>query len=225
MNRTPFPYQLIRSRRKTATIQVKADGEVLVRVPMRMPAAAIERLLQEKAEWVGQARARMQTLDAMRSRASAEPGGTLWLLGRAYPIAAPEHPGDPLWDGHAFRLPGENEEDAAVHFFIRQAEAYLPGRVRFFAAQAGLPVPEITVGKARSRWGSCTADNRLRFSWRLLCTPAAAVDYVVAHELAHIRHHDHSPAFWHEVAAIWPDWRLGADTLRAFERAVDLRTL
>ncbi|ADU25621.1 M48 family metallopeptidase [Ethanoligenens harbinense] len=223
-----IPYTLVRSTRKTVAIQIRQDGEVIVRAPQRMPAAAIESFLCEKQRWVESARKRMRERAAQRACAAAEPGGTLWYLGRPYPVAAREDadlPDPPVWDGNAFYLPSRDPARAAAAFFTARAEERLLARAAFFAKQAGLSYPSLTVGSARSRWGSCGKDNRLRFSWRLLCAPPPAVDYVVAHELAHIRHHDHSPAFWREVARVWPEWETGADALRLFERQVDLRAL
>lgn len=223
-----IPYTLVHSTRRTVAIQVKSNGEVIVRAPQRMPAAAIEAFLREKRDWIDHARERLRARAARRACASVEPGGTLWYLGRPYPVAAREDadsPDPPVWDGETFYLPREGPARAAAAFFTAQANDLLPVRTAFFAKQAGLPCPGLTVGGARTRWGSCSGDNRLRFSWRLLCAPPAAVDYVVAHELAHMRHHDHSTAFWREVARIWPEWEAGADALRLFERQVDLHAL
>lgn len=225
MKPPPFSYQLIRSTRRTVAIQVKPDGTVIVRAPNQMPTVSIKTFLQEKSDWIENARARMRVRAEQRTRASAEPGRTLWYLGQAYPVVLQQCRDEPVWDGQAFALPPSEGTAAATAFFIRQAEALLPVRVRAYAEKANLPVPILTIGCARSRWGSCSADNRLRFSWRLLCAPPAAVDYVAVHELAHIRHHNHSPAFWREVERIWPGWKTGADSLRAFERAVDLSHL
>lgn len=88
---------------------------------------------------------------------------------------------------------------------IRQAKALLPEKVRCYAALMGVTPTGITVTSARTRFGSCSAKNRLSFSWRLMQYPEDAIDYVVVHELAHIRHHDHSPAFYAFIASVMPD--------------------
>ena len=78
----------------------------------------------------------------------------------------------------------------------------------------GVQPTGITVTAARTRFGSCSGKNRLSFSLYLMAYPETAIEYVVVHELAHIRHHDHSPAFYREVEAYLPDWRARRALLR-----------
>lgn len=99
--------------------------------------------------------------------------------------------------------PTEAERQA----LIRQARAILPTKVDYYARLMGVRPTGITVTGARTRFGSCSPKNALSFSWRLMRYPEAAIDYVVVHELAHIRHHDHSPAFYDFVASVLPDHR------------------
>jgi len=89
----------------------------------------------------------------------------------------------------------------------RRAEEILPGRVKHYAALMGVAPAGITITAARTRFGSCSAKNRICFSCLLMDYPDAAIDYVVVHELAHLRHHNHSPAFWAFVERILPDYR------------------
>ena len=88
---------------------------------------------------------------------------------------------------------------------IRRAKEILPPKVEHYAALLGVHPTGITVTSARTRFGSCSAKNALSFSWRLMDYPEEAIDYVVVHELAHIRHHDHSRAFYDFVASVMPD--------------------
>ena len=103
------------------------------------------------------------------------------------------------------RHPEPTEEERAD--CIRRARDYLPGRVEQYASLMGLRPAGISITGARTRFGSCSAKNRICFSWRLMGYPEAAIDYVVVHELAHIRHKDHSPAFYDCIARILPDWQ------------------
>ncbi|MBQ7738007.1 MAG: M48 family metallopeptidase [Oscillospiraceae bacterium] len=97
---------------------------------------------------------------------------------------------------------------------IRRAKAVLPGKVEHYAALLGVRPTRITVTGARTRFGSCSAKNALSFSWRLMEYPEEAIDYVVVHELAHIRHHDHSPAFYAVIESVMPDHRQRRALLR-----------
>ncbi|MDE7243905.1 MAG: M48 family metallopeptidase [Oscillospiraceae bacterium] len=91
--------------------------------------------------------------------------------------------------------------------YMRRALEELPGKIALYSAVMGLYPTGVTVTGARKRFGSCSGKNRICFSWRLMQYPEEAIDYVVVHELAHIRHKDHSKAFYDCVAEVLPDWR------------------
>ena len=91
---------------------------------------------------------------------------------------------------------------------LRQwAKAYIPSRVAHWAQRMGLQPAAVKITSARTRFGSCSGKNSLCFSWRLMLYPPEAIDYVVVHELAHIRHHNHSRDFWAFVVSVMPDYR------------------
>ena len=99
--------------------------------------------------------------------------------------------------------PEPNEEEARA--LIERAKRILPPKVEHYAALMGVHPTRITITGARTRFGSCSSKNSISFSWRLMQYPEEAIDYVVVHELAHIRHHDHSPAFYRFIASVMPD--------------------
>ena len=101
-----------------------------------------------------------------------------------------------------------------IELWRQQARAVLPGRVAYWAARMGIQPAGVTITAARTRFGSCSGKNRLSFSLYLMDHPAEAIEYVVVHELAHIRHHDHSPAFYAEVERYLPDWRTRRELLK-----------
>lgn len=107
--------------------------------------------------------------------------------------------------------PTEQERQA----YIRRAMEELPGKVAHYSAAMQLYPTGITITGARKRFGSCSGKNRICFSWRLMQYPEEAIDYVVVHELAHIRHKNHSKAFYDCVAQVMPDWRERQALLRA----------
>ena len=96
------------------------------------------------------------------------------------------------------------EEIAALR---RRAKAYLPGRVAFWSERMGVQPAAVKITSARTRFGSCSGKNSICFSLYLMQYPVEAIEYVVVHELAHIRHKDHSPAFYAEVSRYLPDYR------------------
>ncbi len=100
--------------------------------------------------------------------------------------------------------PLTEQETAALR---QRARELLPGRVAHYAAIMGVTPTSVKITSARTRFGSCSGKNGICFSLYLMQYPEEAIDYVVVHELAHIRHHDHSPAFYAEVAKVLPDYK------------------
>jgi predicted metal-dependent hydrolase len=98
---------------------------------------------------------------------------------------------------------------------IAEARALITARAHLLAAELGVRVAEVALRDTSSRWGSCSAAGRLMFSWRLILTPESVLDYVIAHEVAHLREMNHSPRFWAIVARLTPD----AGPARAWLRA------
>ena len=99
--------------------------------------------------------------------------------------------------------PAEQERNE----YIRRAQETLPEKTAFYGSLMGLRPTGVTITNAKKRFGSCSGKNRICFSWRLMQYPEEAIDYVVVHELAHIRHKDHSKAFYDCIAQVLPDWR------------------
>lgn len=94
-----------------------------------------------------------------------------------------------------------------IDLLYRTAEQIIPARVAFFARQMGVMPTGIRITAASKRFGSCSAKNSLCFSYRIMMYPPEVIDYVIVHELAHIKHHDHSAAFYAFVESILPDYR------------------
>ena len=97
---------------------------------------------------------------------------------------------------------------------LAKAKAYIPQRVAYYSEQMGLYPEGVRITSAKTRFGSCSGKNRLCFSWRLMAYPKEAIDYVVVHELAHILHKNHGPAFYACIADVLPDWKERRQLLR-----------
>jgi len=113
-------------------------------------------------------------------------------------------------------------EAAFTAWYRAQARALVEERVRRLAAQYGFSYRQVRITSARTRWGSCSSKGTLCFTWRLVMAPLECIDYVVVHELAHLRVANHSPAFWREVEAILPDYKVRRKWLRVNGRLLTL---
>lgn len=194
-----------RARRISLRIDGRRDAAVLTLPPRAAERDALAFLMQHR-EWV------LDQLDALPPRVDFADGATVPLLGRDRTIRhdpTSRGRGGVYLDGPAEALLVVAGEAAhlprrVTDFLKREARAAIKPLARQKADQLGLTMGRVVLRDQRSRWGSCTASGDLNFSWRLIYCPPEILDYVVAHEVAHLRHMDHSPAFWATVAEIAP---------------------
>ena len=190
-------YQLRRMKRKTVGIYITKEGEIEVRAPRSVSEAEIDRLVQEKEAWITTHQTKMRERIQLQAMDRIRPGGTVIFLGRSYP-AEPSQARDISFNGTRFLLPDLPEAElraALVDFYRKAAKALLPSAVERFAPLVGKAPQQVRITSAKTRWGSCSAKGGLNFSWRLLCAPPEAMDYVVVHELAHLIEFNHSSRF------------------------------
>lgn len=202
-----IPDEIIRSDRKTLSIVVDSFGRLIVKAPKRCGEERIFAFIREKQNWILRKKAERVGVDIALPTDDLH-GYLVWILGEKYEIH--------LTDGTHIELAGEEKrlylprknaqtrlvkwlKDNAKRIFTRMAER--------ISQEMGCTYKSLSVTSARSRWGSCSAENALRFSFRLLYAPKEVVEYVVTHELAHTRHKNHSARFWAEVAKYQPEWK------------------
>jgi predicted metal-dependent hydrolase len=207
--------QLIRSHRKTVSLIINQEGQLIVRAPLRASRAQIEALVAEKAAWISAHQAKILARPRPVSKEFSE-GETFLYLGQSYPLHLT--PGASrvleLRDG-AFQLaPAANAQAAFLNWYKRQARAVLAERVRLHAARLNLTPGNLRISSARTRWGSCSGRDTLSFTWRLVLAPVAVIDYVVVHELVHLEVKNHSALFWQRVAAAYPSYPIARRWLK-----------
>jgi len=215
----PLDYTLVRRRgRRGVGLKVDAAG-LTVSAPLTVPLARVEKMVLESESWV------LGKLAVWRQRQVPlqrwEDGARLPYLGEALTLrlAAGRRAAAQL-EGAELRVTApDGSEDAirkaAVAWYRRTALVHFAQRAFFFSRLAVLAPPRVMLSSANSRWGSCNSRREVRFSWRLVKAPAPLVDYVVCHELAHLRHMNHSRDFWSEVGRLCPDYRRLREALEA----------
>lgn len=210
----PLTYRLIRSKRRTVALIVQLDGELLVRAPLRLPAAQIKAFVESKQDWI-----LMKQAEAQAARNTAPPprqyipGEKFAYLGNLYPleIVVRTRPALALEDGY-FRLAQNAQPHAQKtfeHWYHIQAAQVLGQQTAAWASLLkpfGCEPTKIRISSARSRWGSCSSRGTLSFTWRLVMAPLPIIEYVVVHELVHLRIHNHSQEFWQMVKKFMPDY-------------------
>jgi predicted metal-dependent hydrolase len=206
---TEIPYWIRRSdRRRTVSIAVDPSGEVVLTAPPATSVERLDRLVRTKAAWIVGRLRRRSDLPPAPAREFVS-GESFHYLGRQYRLRVElEAPvvGPLLLERGWLRIPvpaliGEEHRAAFVRaalvdWYRRRAQARLPERVAHWAKELGVPVPKLLVREPKKRWGSCHPSGIVRVNWRIIQAPMRLVDYVVAHEVAHLVHEGHGRAFW-----------------------------
>jgi len=202
--------QILRSQRKTLSIEVRLDGSVLVRAPLRASQARIDAVLRERQAWIESKLIQVARLRELNPVRAYQPGETFPYLGEWYPLEFVQRK-TPLLDlNGSFRLAHGAAADPRpvfIRWYQQQAKTIFAERVGYWSARTGLKPTRLGLSSARTRWGSCSSKGSVNLSWRLVMAPLAALDYVIVHELVHLNIHNHSKAFWSAVAGIYPDYK------------------
>lgn len=196
-----------RARRMTLRVS-RRDGTVTLTLPPRLPQAEALAFLEDRRDWLSRALAGIEPACAVVFGAALPVEGRPLTLTPA-PLRAPRVQGD------ALLLPGARPAAVTAAAFLRTlAQARLAAASDRYATALGRRFTAIALRDTRSRWGSCTHEGRLMYSWRLAMAPPEVLDYVAAHEVAHLAHMDHSAAFWAAVARLCPGFEQPRTWLR-----------
>ena len=205
--------RLVRSRRKTVAIIVEHSGDLVVRAPLRTSKAQIEEIVARKAKWIArkQAQARQQKVQLPCHR--YEDGEEFYYLGKKYRLTLVDRQRlplvlDPAGQFTMNRSRQVEGEQIFTTWYRNQARIILEVRAALYAGVGGLGTPKgLRISGAHTRWGSCGSKGSINFTWRLVMAPLPMIDYVVVHELAHLKELNHSKAFWALVKGVLPDYK------------------
>jgi len=202
------PYKIIRSNRKTIALIIESNGRLVVRAPKRVPDRDIDNLVKHKEKWIRKKLAEVQKNNQIIKPKLYVDGETFWYLGKTYPLKIVDDLAKPLALGRKFYLASVTRAHAREIFtewYREQARAEVTRRVEYYTNRHGFQYRRIRITSARTRWGSCSSTGNLNFTWRLVMAPPKVIDYVVAHEVAHLKIKNHSKSFWKLVERIMPD--------------------
>ena len=234
LSKAVIAYAVQRVRRRSIGMVVGVEG-LTVRAPRWVAWSDIEAVLRTKERWI------CKKLGEQRERGHRQRAAQIeWCEGASVPLMGESivvvlEPGlrSPiLRDGHVSQagLPGvaqralhvglpqnalpEKIRDAVLAWMRQHARAHFGARVQHYAERLQVRVTRITLSSARTRWGSASVDGSVRLHWRLIHFSPAIIDYVVAHELAHLHEMNHSPRFWAVVRSVMPDYEGVREQLR-----------
>ncbi|MEQ6434647.1 SprT family zinc-dependent metalloprotease [Comamonas sp. w2-DMI] len=221
----PVAYLLQRSRRRSIGFAVRAEG-LIVTAPQWVGMREIEQALQSKAGWLTRKLGEAGQRQLSRQAACIDwaHGGRLDFLGQAMTLELSGNEEGMLGARHARReqsadgsqslclplgkqAPAVQVRAAVQAWMLREARNHFTARLQHHAPLMGVQWRALRLTSARTRWGSANTDGVIRLNWRLMQHGTDVIDYVVVHELAHLRHMDHSPRFWAVVADVLPHWK------------------
>lgn len=213
-------YLFKRAKRSTIGFVVSADG-LAVSAPRWVPLAEIDTAVRDKGDWIlrklGEAQTRQERM--VEARIVWQDGAVLPFLGQDIRLALdPTHNfagrGGAALDAErgvlqlalAGQATPEQIRDTVQAWLMRQAKQLFTERLQHYAPQLGVQWTKLALSSAGTRWGSASSSGAIRLNWRLIHLRLPIIDYVVVHELSHLRVMDHSPRFWDTVASIVPDY-------------------
>lgn len=208
-------YTLTKSKRKTISITVK-DGSIFVRAPKNVSNKRVDEFVTSKEKWIKKHLSVQFNDNKQKENFKLDYGSEILLLGKKIPVNE--------------LLTNLNVEDFKNHdilvdklkeYYRSKAKEILNSKVKVFSKKMGLFPTNVRITSAKTRWGSCSSKGNVNFSWYLVMADEDEIDYVVIHELAHLKEMNHSKRFWAIVANYIPDWKLRRNKLKELHRRLN----
>ncbi len=224
LNGSAYLYELTKSRRKTVAIQVKPEGTIYVKAPLWVSVREIEGYIRQKENWITEALQRMAEIKSRKAERTFATGETLLFMGKEYFLEVKEEKdrkrssvkmtADKIVLTVGLSAGIEAKQAALEHWYREQARTLLTAKANRFSAILDVRHADIRIKDQKSRWGSCSSKGNLNFNWHIILAPEAIADYLVIHELCHLRFMNHSQEFWDCVESLYPDYKKARKWLR-----------
>lgn len=217
-------YRLLRSKRRSIGFLIDEDG-LRITAPKWVPIAEIDAAIVEKQRWIFNKLNERRERSARRLQPQMQwrDGATLPYLGNDVTLRLrASHPYGIAYDEASRELlislpPNSDEQqlkDRVQGWLQAQAKVLFARRLPIYAEKLDVRYRQFALSSATTQWGSCTADGKIRLNWRLIHFALPLIDYVVAHELSHLREMNHSPRFWATVQSVFPEFEAAKKALR-----------
>lgn len=203
-------YRLKKSPRKTTSIYIERDGTVSVLAPEPYDLNKVETILEKKRSWIYRNLAEWEDLNRTRVQREFVNGEGFLYLGRNYRLQLVKNQEEPLILKNGYFHLRKDKADSGFtvfkDFYREKGAERLPERIAEFAKQMGVTAGKTRIMELNNRWGSCSANGDLNFHWKVMMLPLTILDYVIVHELAHLKYSNHTTAFWNLVDKVLPDY-------------------
>ena len=200
--------QIIRSKRKTLSLSINENADLVVRAPHRVSYDEIQKFISEKSVWINN---KQRLIKAQLEDNLNQHSNKCLYLGSLYPLKIDNNSIEPIsFNGQMFTITNVNRERISLSlkswYKKRFIEVALP-RLSYFSDKHNLKVNQVRVKEQKTLWGSCSSKNNINLNYLLIMAPMKVIDYVIVHELVHTIHKNHSAKFWQKVETIMPNYK------------------
>lgn len=220
MKNEDLSYSVIHTSRKTVSISINRDGSVTVRAPLHVPDYEINQIVLQKKDWIK--KKKNQVLDQTqlvhnKYHRDYDEVSTMPFRGKEYELRFIKHNGlkipiIELQQDYFRVLYGEYDKqkirNAFRFWYMKRAKEIYMDRIAYYQAIIKEPIGVVRIKEQRSCYGSCSSKRNLNFNWKCILAPKEVLDYIVVHELTHLKEMNHSKKFWDQVAIFFPNYQL-----------------
>lgn len=215
---------IFRSRRKTVSLEITDRGTLVVKAPFSMSNKEIYKLIEKHKNWISKKIAIALAKEKPLQREFTE-GENFLYLGKPYKLFFSDTQSEELKFENAFYLK-KDKIDSAKEVFIKwykkEAKRFILERLDYYVRLTGINYNKVRITSAMKRWGSCSRNRNLSFSYRLIMAPTFVIDYVIVHELCHVVVFNHSKEFWEHVRAILPNFEDAKNWLKEKSQTLNI---
>jgi predicted metal-dependent hydrolase len=209
--------QIIRTARRSVALQINREANLIIRAPLHATEDYISHVVDQKRNWITKKIAQISRDRQLFKPKAFITGESFLYLGNNYKLFVLDNQNIPLFFNWGFFLSSKCQHKAKsifLRWYKEQARSKITELANQYAAKTGLKYNNLRINSAETRWGSCSRKGNLNFCWRLVMAPLPVVDYVVAHEISHLEHPNHSKKFWNKVAELAPEYKQHRKWLR-----------
>lgn len=218
-------YTLTKTNRKTLSIYVEPEGNVSVRAPHDITQKQLDAIIDLKSYWIYKSKAELQELNRARVTRQISNGEGFLYLGKSYRLTIKKDLTKPLMLTEKYFQLREDKTDKARELFLQfyrdNGKKHISERVELFQKKLGVNPKTIRVMDLKNRWAS-RGKSGLNFHWKLMLAPITVIDYIIVHELAHLKKQGHSPEFWELVRSVLPNYMEQKNWLRTNGANLDI---
>ena len=204
MNELLQPTKIVRTKRRTLSLIVNNDGDLIVRAPLNCVDSVIFDFINQKSNWI--IKKRQQTANSKFKALKFLDNEEIILLGNKYFIKLVDKK-TVKTVGNIIFVPNINSKHYFVLYLKRELKKIITYKIKTINLHYNFDYKSISISSAKTNWGSCSADNRLHFTYKLMLCPEQVLDYIIIHELVHTIIKNHSKTFWRNVKKIYPYYK------------------